>query len=64
MQGKKNCDNRCVQVNLIWQTHEWGASCDGKANIGEDIAQGDTDIWKLSVKEKRNGKRHDYIQGM
>jgi gliding motility-associated-like protein len=47
--------------NLIWHTDIWGESWDGKANGGAEIAQIDTYVWKVHVKEKDAGTIHNYI---
>ena len=47
--------------NLIWHTEIWGEAWDGKANHGADVAQIDTYVWKVHVKEKESGTKHNYI---
>ncbi|MBA3705238.1 MAG: gliding motility-associated C-terminal domain-containing protein [Bacteroidetes bacterium] len=47
--------------NLIWHTETWGEAWDGKANKGSDIAQLDTYVWKVYVKEKETGINHNYV---
>lgn len=47
--------------NLIWQTRTWGETWDGRANNGADVAQIDTYVWKVRVREKYSGIVHNYI---
>ncbi len=47
--------------NLIWHTRTWGEAWDGRANDGVDIAQIDTYVWKVHVKELDNHAVHNYI---
>jgi gliding motility-associated-like protein len=47
--------------NLIWKSHTWGEHWNGKANQGEDIAQIDTYVWKVRVKELDTHLVHTYI---
>lgn len=47
--------------NLIWQTNIWGYAWDGRANNGENIAQIDTYVWKVRVKELDTHIVHNYI---
>ena len=47
--------------NLIWHTSIWGDAWDGRANHGADVAQIDTYVWKVHVKEKETGNKHNYI---
>ena len=47
--------------NLIWQTKTWGQSWDGTANKGENVAQIDTYVWKVRVKELDTHIVHNYI---
>jgi gliding motility-associated-like protein len=47
--------------NLIWQTNTWGQQWDGRANDGENIAQIDTYVWKVRVKEFDTQIIHNYI---
>lgn len=47
--------------NHIWKTKIWGEQWDGRANGGDKVAQIDTYVWKVAVREKWSGKRHKYI---
>ena len=47
--------------NLIWHTDIWGYAWDGRANGGENIAQIDTYVWKVHVKELDTHIMHRYI---
>jgi len=47
--------------NMIWRTTIWGESWDGRVNKGGEIAQLDTYVWKVQVKEKDSGQKHNYI---
>jgi gliding motility-associated-like protein len=47
--------------NLIWHTDIWGDKWDGKANKGADVAQIDTYVWKVRVRELETGIKHNYI---
>jgi gliding motility-associated-like protein len=47
--------------NLIWKSHTWGEHWNGRANQGEDIAQIDTYVWKVRVKELDTHLVHTYI---
>jgi gliding motility-associated-like protein len=47
--------------NMIWKSHTWGEHWNGKANQGEDIAQIDTYVWKVRVKELDTHIVHTYI---
>ncbi len=47
--------------NMIWHTSIWGDAWDGKANGGAEIAQIDTYVWKVHVKEKETQAVHNYI---
>jgi gliding motility-associated-like protein len=47
--------------NLIWHTEIWGEAWDGRANGGANIAQIDTYVWKVHVREKESGIKHNYI---
>jgi gliding motility-associated-like protein len=46
--------------NLMFETHVWGEGWDGKANNGTDIAQIDTYVWKVVLKDVFH-KKHQYI---
>jgi gliding motility-associated-like protein len=46
--------------NLIYETRVWGQGWDGKANSGSSIAQIDTYIWKVNLKDVF-GYKHSYI---
>lgn len=46
---------------MIWHTSTWGEQWDGRANNGGDIAQIDTYVWKVNVKEKESNTKHNYI---
>ncbi|MBA3706574.1 MAG: hypothetical protein H0W84_11960, partial [Bacteroidetes bacterium] len=39
----------------------WGEAWDGRANGGADIAQIDTYVWKVHVREKESQIKHNYI---
>ncbi len=45
--------------NLMFETHTWGQGWDGRANGGANIAQIDTYVWKVSLKDVF-GNRHIY----
>ncbi len=47
--------------NLIWKSHTWGEHWDGRANDGPDVAQIDTYVWKVRVKELDTHIVHTYI---
>ncbi|MGQ0828039.1 MAG: gliding motility-associated C-terminal domain-containing protein, partial [Bacteroidota bacterium] len=47
--------------NLIWQTETWGQEWDGRANNGDDVAQIDTYVWKVHVRELDTQIIHNYI---
>jgi gliding motility-associated-like protein len=47
--------------NLIWRTNTWGEQWSGKANYGPEIAQIDTYVWKVHVREKDSQIVHNYI---
>lgn len=47
--------------NLIWQTKNWGETWDGRAHNGENVAQIDTYVWKVRVKELDTQIIHNYI---
>jgi gliding motility-associated-like protein len=47
--------------DLIWKSHTWGEHWNGRANQGEDIAQIDTYVWKVRVKELDTHIVHNYI---
>ncbi|MEW6469697.1 MAG: PKD domain-containing protein [Bacteroidota bacterium] len=46
--------------NMIWHTDVWGKGWDGRANGGEEIAQIDTYVWKVNVKDIF-GDLHQYV---
>jgi gliding motility-associated-like protein len=46
--------------NLMFETHVWGDGWDGRANGGADIAQIDTYVWKINLKDVF-GIKHSYI---
>jgi gliding motility-associated-like protein len=46
--------------NLMFETHVWGEGWDGRANHGTDIAQIDTYVWKVNLKDVF-GIKHSYI---
>jgi gliding motility-associated-like protein len=46
--------------NLMFETHTWGEGWDGRANGGTGIAQIDTYVWKVVLKDFR-GNKHQYI---
>jgi gliding motility-associated-like protein len=46
--------------NLMFETHVWGEGWDGRANHGTDIAQIDTYVWKVVLKDVFHIK-HQYI---
>jgi gliding motility-associated-like protein len=46
--------------NLMWETHTWGEGWDGRANHGTGIAQIDTYVWKVNLKDVF-GIKHSYI---
>ena len=45
--------------NLMYETHVWGQGWDGRANGGSDIAQIDTYVWKVNLKDVF-GYKHSY----
>jgi gliding motility-associated-like protein len=45
--------------NLMYETHVWGQGWDGRANGGSDIAQIDTYVWKVNLKDVF-GNKHSY----
>ncbi|MFI5150586.1 MAG: PKD domain-containing protein, partial [Bacteroidia bacterium] len=45
--------------NLIYETHTWGQGWDGRANGGSKIAQIDTYVWKVKLKDVL-GRNHAY----
>lgn len=47
--------------DLIWHTQTWGEAWDGKANHGSAVAQIDTYVWQITVREKETHKLHSYI---
>lgn len=47
--------------NLIWDTNIWNYPWNGHANEGENIAQIDTYVWKVHVKELDTHVIHTYI---
>ncbi len=47
--------------NMIYHTTHWGDHWDGRAHGGENIAQIDTYVWKVRVRERDTHIRHDYI---
>jgi len=46
--------------NLMWETHTWLEGWDGRANGGANIAQIDTYVWKVDLKDVFHNK-HQYI---
>jgi gliding motility-associated-like protein len=46
--------------NLMFETHTWGEGWDGRANHGTGIAQIDTYVWKVNLKDVF-GIKHSYI---
>jgi gliding motility-associated-like protein len=46
--------------NLMFETHVWGEGWDGRANSGADVAQIDTYVWKVNLKDVF-GNKHSYI---
>jgi gliding motility-associated-like protein len=46
--------------NLMFETHIWGEGWDGRANHGTDIAQIDTYVWKVVLKDVLH-QSHTYI---
>jgi hypothetical protein len=44
----------------MFETHVWGEGWDGRANHGTDIAQIDTYVWKVVLKDVFHIK-HQYI---
>ncbi len=46
---------------MIWHTGTWGQAWDGRANNGADVAQIDTYVWKVHVKELDSHAIHNYI---
>ena len=49
-----------VGVILFGKQNIWGEAWDGKANHGAEISQIDTYVWKVHVKEKDSGLKHNY----
>lgn len=47
--------------NLIWKSSTWGETWDGKANGGSKLAQIDTYVWKIEVKEKDTPTVHHLV---
>lgn len=47
--------------NMIWKSSTWGETWDGKANGGSKIAQIDTYVWKIEVKEKDTPTVHHLV---
>lgn len=47
--------------NMIWKSNTWGESWDGKANGGNKLAQIDTYVWKIDVKEKDTPTVHHFV---
>ncbi|HEV7230781.1 MAG TPA: PKD domain-containing protein, partial [Bacteroidia bacterium] len=45
--------------NLMFETHVWGEGWDGRANNGANIAQIDTYVWKVNLKDFQ-GYKHAY----
>jgi hypothetical protein len=45
--------------NLMFETYTWGQGWNGKANNGADIAQIDTYVWKVDLKDFL-GNKHAY----
>jgi gliding motility-associated-like protein len=46
--------------NLMFETHTWGQGWDGRANNGSAIAQIDTYVWKVDLKDVMHNK-HNYV---
>jgi gliding motility-associated-like protein len=46
--------------NLMWETHTWLEGWDGRANHGSNVAQIDTYVWKVDLKDVFHNK-HQYI---
>ncbi|MEW6470547.1 MAG: PKD domain-containing protein, partial [Bacteroidota bacterium] len=46
--------------DMIWMTDVWGKGWDGRANGGDEIAQIDTYVWKVKVKDLF-GNMHVYV---
>ncbi len=46
--------------NLLFETMQWGQGWDGKANNGAAVAQQDTYVWKVDVKDE-NHQQHKFI---
>ncbi len=46
--------------NNIWYSQKWGEGWNGHANGGKDIAQIDTYVWKINLKDV-NGNKHSLI---
>jgi gliding motility-associated-like protein len=44
--------------NLMFETYVWGQGWDGRANGGADIAQIDTYVWKVDLKDVFHTKHH------
>src|SRR4051812_2765129 len=47
--------------DLIWKSSTWGEAWDGKANSGGKLAQIDTYVWKIDVKEKDTPTVHHLV---
>jgi gliding motility-associated-like protein len=47
--------------NMIWHTDDWGQTWDGHAHHGENVAQIDTYVWKVHVREADTHIVHNYI---
>ncbi len=45
--------------NLMFETYTWGQGWDGRANGGADVAQIDTYVWKVDLKDVLHNK-HNY----
>jgi gliding motility-associated-like protein len=45
--------------NLMFETHTWGQGWDGRANGGSSVAQIDTYVWKVDLKDVLHNK-HNY----
>ena len=43
--------------NLMFETNTWGQGWDGRANNGDQIAQIDTYVWKVQLKDMK-GRKH------
>jgi len=46
--------------NLMFETYTWGEGWDGRANGGSSIAQIDTYVWKVDLKDVFHN-RHQYV---